>query len=262
MATGTAIAGTGLILTAHFVLIGAESVDVTLSDERTLEGQVVAIDYDTGLGLVSTQEGGLAGLSIRSVDDLDAGEEAFLVASVGEGRRVNSGFLTSLEPFEAFWEYAIDPALFLSVDSPGLGGGPLIDNRGSIIGVAVLSLAEIGRFTVAVPASHAGIMIDAIERSGVFVPPAPRAWLGITCLPLAGSVALAGVLPDSPAQRAGLRPGDVVLEVEGEEVGDRLSLYRSIWKHSAEKPLDLRIVREGKASHVSVVTSSLAAYFS
>ncbi|MFP6664098.1 MAG: S1C family serine protease [Deltaproteobacteria bacterium] len=262
MGTGTILAGSGLIVTAHYLLIGADQVELTLHDERRIQGRVVGVDFDTGLGLVAPDQGNLSGLEMRSIADVGVGEEAFLVASIGDGRRVSSGFVTALEPFDALWEFAVDPALFFSVDSPGLGGGPLVDNLGRMVGVSAFSLAEVGRFTVAIPVSHAGVMVEAIERSGIWVPPAPRAWLGITCITVGRQVMLAGILPDSPAEAAGLQPGDSLLAVDDEEVGDRHSLYRAIWRHTAESELHLRVIRDGELRAFSIRASSMGAYFS
>lgn len=262
MGTGTILAGSGLVLTAHYLLIGADRVDLTLDEGRTVEARVVGVDFDTGLGLLASEDALGPGLETRPVDDIELGEECFLVASVGDGRRSQSGFVNGLETFEAFWEYAIEPAVFFSMDSPGLGGGPLVDTDGRMIGVSALSLAEVGRFTVAVPVSHAFRMVEAVERTGAWVPPTPRAWLGITCFTLEGRVALAGVLPDSPAEQAGLHPGDTILAVGDEEVSDRLALYRAIWRHPAEQEITLRIVREGEMRAISIRPTSMRAYFS
>jgi S1-C subfamily serine protease len=262
MGTGTTLAGSGLIVTAHYLLIGADEVELTLNDESTIQGRVVGIDFDTGLGLIAPSGGRLPGLNIRPVEDVDVGEEAFLVASVGDGRRVSSGFLMAVEPFDALWEFAVEPALLFSVDSPGLGGGPLVDRLGRLIGVSAFSLAEVGCFTVAIPASHAGVMVDAIERTGAWVPPVPRAWIGVTCYTIDDHVMLAGILPDSPAERAGLQPGDTVLSIGDEKVGDRHSLYCAIWRHPADRELQIRIVRDGELRAVPIRTSSMRVYFS
>jgi S1-C subfamily serine protease len=262
MGTGTILAGSGLIVTAHYLLIGADEVELTLHDEDRVPGRVVGVDFDTGLGLVAPDGGDLAGLKVRPIEDVDVGEEAFLVASIGDGRRVSSGFVSALEPFDALWEFAIDPAVLFSVDSPGLGGGPLIDNLGRMIGVSAFSLAEVGRFTVAIPATHVGPMVNAIETTGAWVASAPRAWLGITCVTVGAQVLVAGILPGSPAEAAGLQPGDSLLAVNDEEVDDRHSLYRAIWRYPAESELHLRVVRDGESRIVPVPTSSMSAYFS
>jgi len=262
MGTGTILRGSGLVLTAHYLLIGADRVEVSLDEGRTAAARVVGVDFETGLGLLASEDALGRGLEVRPVEDVELGEECFLVASSGEGQRTQTGFVNGLEPFDAFWEFSIEPALFFSMGSPGLGGGPLVDSQGRMIGVSALSLSEVGRFTVAIPASHVLRMVECVERTGAWVPPTPRAWLGITCFTLDQRVALAGVLPDSPAEQAGLQPGDAILGIGGEEVSDRLELYRAIWRYAADQEISLRIFREGSERSLPIRTTSMSAYFS
>src|SRR5690606_13611661 len=112
------------------------------------------------------------------------GEEVFLVASVGDGRRVSSGCVSAVEPFDAFWEYALDRAITVTADAPGLPGGPLFDRFGHVAGIVALSLAEVGKFTLAIPARAARDLVAEVERTGGFAAKAPRAWIGVTCYPL------------------------------------------------------------------------------
>ena len=91
----------------------------------------------------------------------------------------------------------LEQAITVTVQNPGLGGGPLLDAHGRMIGVVALSLAEVGKFTLAVPASLAVPMLEQVDRTGRYVPPAPRAWLGITCYALRDHVVLAGIVPRS-----------------------------------------------------------------
>ena len=140
--TGTLVSPDGAILTAHYMLIGSTTVEVTLGADDVRTGDVVGIDYATGLGVVKIKEPVPGWVPLRPVEDVRVGEEAFLVASVADGRRVDAGAVTSIEVFEAFWEYFLERAITVTVQNPGLGGGPLLDAHGRMIGVVALSLAE------------------------------------------------------------------------------------------------------------------------
>lgn len=262
MGTGTVVAPSGLVLTAHYLLIGSDTVEVTLIDGGTLRGEVAGIDYESGLGVVKLKDGPAPRVAIRPIDDLRVGEEVFLVASVAEGRRVDAGVISSIDAFEAFWEYLLDRAITVTVQNPGLSGGPLLDKHGNLVGVVALSLAEVGKFTLAVPASFSAPVLAEVERSGRYAAATPRAWLGITCYTLRDHVVLAGIVPDSPGEQAGLQSGDVVLAVDGEEVHDRRALYERIWRHASGERVRLKVFRSNAMRDVDVVAGNIEQFFS
>jgi S1-C subfamily serine protease len=262
MGTGTVVSPSGLVLTAHYLLIGTDTVEVTLVDGGTLVGEVAGIDYASGLGVVKLKDGPAPRVAIRSIDEVQPGEEAFLVASVADGRRVDAGAISSIDAFEAFWEYVLDRAITVTVQNPGLGGGPLFDAHGSMVGVVALSLAEVGKFTLAVPASLSETVLDGVARQGHYSAATPRAWIGITCYTLRDHVVLAGIVPDGPGEQAGLKSGDVVLAIDGEEVHDRRALYERIWRHASGDVIRLKVFRSSTMRDVDVVAGNIEQFFS
>src|SRR5437870_1653939 len=141
MGSGTVVDPSGLILTVNYVVLGAEQVRVTLLDQRAYVAEVVRHDYASGLALVRIPEDHLTALPLRRTTDLVPGEEAFIVASVGEGgARVASGAISYIGPFDANWEYVLDQAIMTTAMNPGLGGGRLLDTQGRVVGGVTLKI--------------------------------------------------------------------------------------------------------------------------
>lgn len=261
MGAGTVLDPSGLVLTAHYLVIGAQTIEVTPPEGEPLPGKVVGIDHSTGLAAVDVGATRLPGLPVRDTTEEVVGEEAFLVATHEEGRRVSSGVITSYAPFEAFWEYMVDRALTCSAASPGLGGGPLVDAKGRMLGVVSLSLAEVGKFTLAVPACSGAAMLREIESNGSYANPSPHAWIGVTCYPVGPNVIVAAVLPDTPAESAGISSGDIVVKVGDDEVSDRRSLYGAIWKSAPGEAVSLTVRRGDELLELTIEASSIEEYF-
>jgi serine protease Do len=261
MGSGTVVDPGGLLLTANYVVLGAERVKVTLLDERAYIAEVVRHDFASGLALVRVAEQQLPALPLRRTSDLALGEEAFIVASVGEGAaRVSNGAISYLGHFDANWEYVLDRAIMTTAMNPGLGGGPLLDTRGRVLGIVSLNLSEIGRFSLAIPADY---YLDGRDTFLGGRPPAraTRAWLGIFCYAVKEHVVIAGLLPGGPGEHAGLKAGDVILAVDGQDVADRRSLYRLLWAHRSGEPVTLKIFRGREQRTVTVASGDVEEFF-
>jgi S1-C subfamily serine protease len=261
MGTGVIVGSGGAIVTAHYLLIGAESIQVTWVDGTSVAAQVAGVDYGTGLGVVAVDGVPARGLSVRPVEDVAVGEEVFVVASVGDGRRVGTGFVSSVGPFDAFWEYMIDRAILITGENPGLGGGALLDAHGQLVGIAALSLAEVGKLTFAIPASFAVPMLDGIRDHGHYAPSSQRAWLGVTCYTLRNHIVVAGLIPGGPAATAGLKAGDVVLAIDGATVAERRELFGRLWQRRSGEAITLRVFRGNRTFELEIVSGSVEAFF-
>jgi S1-C subfamily serine protease len=261
MGSGTIIDPAGLVLTVNYVVMGASEVRVTLLDEREYVAEVVKHDFGSGLGLLRIAAGDLPSLTLRRSTDLVLGDEVFLVASVGEGgARIANGAVSWLGPFDANWEYVLERAIMTTSMNPGLGGGPLLDTLGRVIGVVSLNLNEIGRFSLAIPSEY---YLDAKSeflgggRTGM----GTRAWLGVFCYAMNNHVVIAGILPGGPAERAGLKAGDVVLSVDGRDVADRATLYRHLWTRRPGEAVALTVYRGSEARQVTVDSGDAVEFF-
>jgi len=262
MGTGTIIDADGLVLTVNYVVLGAPHVRVTLLDKRAYVAEVVHHDFASGLAVVRLPDHGLPALPLRRLDGLALGEDTFIVASVGEGAgRVSNGAVSYIGPFDANWEYVLDRAVMTTAMNPGLGGGPLLDVLGQVIGVVSLNLNEIGRFSLVVPAEY---YLDASDR--FLTPGRPaggpgRAWLGIFSYAMKEHVVIAGLLPGGPGERAGLKAGDVILAVDGDEVRDRRTFYHLLWRRRPGDEVTLRVFRGRQVQTVRVASGDVEEFF-
>jgi len=261
--TGTFFDAGGLILTVNYVALGAESVEATLVTGEALDARVVAQDFASGLAVLAVdRDEPVPAVPLGSSQSAILGQEVFVIASVGgEKRRGNNGCITSLEAFDAYWEYRLDRAILTTAVNPGVGGAPLFDALGRVTGVVSLDLGQIGRFSLAVPSECFLDHREELLRYGRRVSQPSRAWVGFYCYTLKQHVVIAGVFPGAPAEAAGLQAGDVLVTVNGNNVSTRAELYTSLWRHTPGDELTFEVFREHKLMRVSVASGSIEEFF-
>lgn len=262
MGSGTLVDPSGIVLTVGYMALGAESVEVTMADGARLVGRVVAQDFHSGLAAIQIPGDGYP--IVRGCDSaaLATGQEVFVVAAVGGAqRRVNSGVISSLAPFEAFWEYRLEHAVVTTAMNPGLGGGGLFTTRGELAAVVSLDLNEIGRFTLAVPAEHWFAHRHELLAHGRRTTRPPRAWVGLYCYMVQEHLVIAGVLPGTPSERDGLRPGDVIVSVDGQPVHVRGELYSRLWAHQPGETIRFHVFRDSAVREVAVESTDAETFF-
>jgi serine protease DegS len=260
--TGTLVDPGGLVVTVNYVVLGAPSAQVTLVDGREMLGEVIAHDFASGIALLKIPAVSLPAMPLRVAPDVAAGDEVFILASVGDGgRRASSGCVTSVGPFDANWEYTLDRAIFTTAMNPGLGGGPLIDTVGRLVGVVSLNLNEIGRFSLAIPIECYRDHREELLRFGRRPSRPSRAWLGLYCYTLRHHVVVAGLLPGAPAEQAGLTQGDVILAIDDAEVASRRELYERLWAHRAGERVLLRVYRNSEVLSVAITSGDVEEFF-
>ena len=262
LGTGVLIDPGGLLLTVNYVVLGASSIEVRLQDDGPIEGRIVAQDFATGLAVIEIGAAELRALRLCASTELQVGQDIFIVAAAGENaRRVNCGVVTSIGPFDAYWEYSLDRAITTTAMNPGLGGAPLLDSRGRVAGIVSLDLNEIGRFTLAIPLDDFIASRDELLRHGRRVSRAPRAWVGLYCYTFRDHVVIAGVLPGTPADQAGLKAGDVVLTVDSQPVSGRHELYTLLWARQPGTVFEFQVFRNNTVQRLSIPSGDAEAFF-
>ena len=248
MGSGTIVDPEGYILTVNYVTLGAQSITVTLTDGEQYPGELAAQDFESGLSLVKIPARDLPFLRPAPPEELSVGQPALIIASSGEtARRVNGGYVTSFESFDGQWEYMLEKTIRLTAFNPGFGGGALTNFRGRLMGVVSLNLNEIGKFSLAIPIEYYLRHEQELKTHGRVRSRPHRPWLGFYPQPFAGHLVIAGVVPGGPAERSGLREGDIIVGVEKKDIRSRAELYREIWKKRPGEPISFRILREDES---------------
>ena len=166
--------------------------------------------------------------------------------------------LASRREFVGYWEYLLPDALFTTPPHPDFSGAALIDAEGRLVGIGSLGVADATAENVASP-GNMFVPIDALSpiladllalghRDGPSHP-----WVGVTAQEQSGRLIVRSVADDGPAQRVGVRPGDVVLAVGGAQVASLAELYRAIWSLGEPGvPVPLRVLRANRVIELSV----------
>lgn len=254
---GIIIGDDGLILTIGYLIAEASDIWLTTHDGREVPGHALAYDQVTGFGLI---------LPLGSIDapplplgdgtTLAEGDELVIIShpKLGPPQTVN---VMSLREFAGAWEYLLERAIFTMPAHPHWSGAALVDSRGELLGVGSLLVRELseGRESDAnlfVPTDLLKPILDDLRHTGRAAR-APRPWLGLYATEVRGAVVVAGITDGGPAQRADIREGDLIREVENREVSSIAQFYRSVWELGpAGTQIRLTTTRGGKPSIVRV----------
>ena len=262
MGSGTVVDPAGLILTVNYVVMGAETIQVTLGRGRALRAEIVAQDFEIGLALLRVKRQGLQAAPIADSETLTRGEPVFAIGSTGpRERRVAGGLVTHLGEFEGYWEYLLERGIVSSAANPGFGGGPLFTLSGQMMGVVSLNLNEIARCSLAIPGECYRRNQQEFMRFGRVVSRPPRAWLGVFAHVLEEGVVVAGLVPNGPGARSGIQEGDVIVSLDAQEVPTRKELYLSLWKHAPGEKMTLEVMRDNEVRRLSVTGGDRADFY-
>lgn len=231
--TGAVIDGNGLILTIGYLILEGAQIKVTDSDGRSFPAEFVAYDNVSGFGLVRAGFGFKAlPLRLGSADGPKAGDGAVVISRAGGSVALPVHVIDRRE-FAGYWEYLLDEAIFTTPPHPAFGGAALIDGFGRLVGVGSLIVGEalpgqrlVGNMFVPVSALEPifGDLLAYGRRQDT-----PRPWLGVNVREEQGRLLVERVTPRSPAESAGVRPGDQIVGVGGQRFSTLAEFYRKLW---------------------------------
>jgi S1-C subfamily serine protease len=269
----------GIILTNAHVVSGADRVTVTLKDGREFEGKVTGTDEVTDLGVVKIEPQG-ADLPIAPLGDsaqVQVGDWAIAVGNpVGLNNTVTLGIISTLERSSAQVGIPDKRIDFLQTDAainPGNSGGPLLNERGEVIGINTAIRADATGIGFAIPINKAKALKEALA-AGKRV---PHPYVGVQMVTLTPELArennqdpnsplvipeiegvlVMGVMPNTPAEKGGIRRGDVIVAVNGEKVTNAGQLQSIVEKSGIDRNLQFQIQRGDRNMQLTVRTAQL-----
>jgi serine protease DegQ len=259
---GTERLGTGVavapdrVLTAHYLVLGASRLEISGFDGLPRTVRRTLIDHETGFAVLI-----LEGPPLRPAptsEDPRPGLPVFLMSCTAEReRKGTTGHVTRIGPFEAFWEYMLDRAIITTAINPGLAGAPLFDPSGALLGLVSLGMTTVGRYSLAIPIGLYLARREVMDEGAA----ASRAWIGFYPQGFDGGVVVSGVVAKGPAEKAGLKPGDLLLSVDGESVTTLRELYRAIWKKGPGETVRLQVLRDSALRSVEVIGGDRVAFY-
>jgi S1-C subfamily serine protease len=233
--SGVVIDDEGLVLTIGYLVMEADSIIVSTGPGRRVPASLIAYDHDTGLGLIRTAiPPGVKAMPLGESAKL-AVKQPVLVVPAGGPELVLGAYVVDRRDFAGYWEYLLPGAIFTSPPHQQFGGAALIDPDGALVGIGSLIVPDALRAQSNIWPGNMFIPIDALKpilgdliANGRSSKP-PRPWLGVTTQEIEGRLLVRAVPEGSPAWKAGVRPGDLILGVKGEPAGDLAGFYRKVW---------------------------------
>ncbi len=259
LGSGVIVSGDGYILTNNHVVEAADEIEVALHDGRKLKAKVVGSDPDSDLAVVRINAGGkLPAITFATPESIRVGDVVLAIGNpFGVGQTVTSGIVSALgrshlgiNTFENFIQ--TDAAI-----NPGNSGGALVDSNGNMVGINTAIFSQSGGsmgIGFAIPISLAKSIMEQIIKSGAVT----RGWIGVEMqeitpelaesfgLPNTKGALIAGVMRGGPADRAGIRPGDILLMIAGKPVSNSQGMLELIAGLTPGSESQLKIRRDSK----------------
>jgi Do/DeqQ family serine protease len=264
LGSGVIVNASGYILTNHHVVAAADEIEVALSDGRKLLAKVVGNDPETDLAVLRVNSESLPAIVFGDSERLRIGDPVLAIGNpFGVGQTVTSGIVSALgrsglhiNTFENFIQ--TDAAI-----NPGNSGGALVDAQGNLIGINTAIYSRSGGsmgIGFAIPASTAKMVLDQIVKSGAVT----RGWIGVEVQEITPALAesfklgdtrgtlIAGVLRGGPADRAGVKPGDVLVSVNNSTVSDPQNMLNVVAALQPGSSATMKLRRQAQALELSV----------
>ena len=257
LGSGVLVSPDGYILTNEHVVDGAMDIKVALSDKREYSAKIVGTDSKTDLAVLKIDQTGLPAITMGDSSKVQVGDVVLAVGNpFGVGQTVTMGIVSAtgrgnlgIEDYEDFIQ--TDAAI-----NPGNSGGALVDAEGRLIGINTAILSRSGGnqgVGFAIPSNMARNVMDQIIHSGKV----SRAFLGVTIQPVTSDLAkifkldkaegalISEVASNSPAERAGLKSGDIVIRVDNDRVADSRGLQLAVGEMKPGRNVRLTVIRDG-----------------
>ncbi|MEX3952627.1 Do family serine endopeptidase [Paraburkholderia sp. EG287B] len=265
LGSGVIVSPDGYILTNQHVIDGADQIEIALSDGRTTNAKVIGIDPETDLAVLKINLPNLPTITLGRMDQTRVGDVVLAIGNpFGVGQTVTMGIISALgrnhlgiNTFENFIQ--TDAPI-----NPGNSGGALVDVNGNLLGINTAIYSRSGGslgIGFAIPVSTARSVLESIITSGSVT----RGWIGVEPQDVTPEIAdsfglkeksgaiVAGVLQGGPADKAGIKPGDVLTSVNGESITDTTRLLNVIAQIKPGTDAKIHLVRKNKDMDLDVL---------
>ena len=261
-------AARGHIVTNHHVIARAEEILATLKDGRQLKAELLGFDDKTDVALLRVKPDKLRALAFGDSDDLEVGDYVVAIGNpFGLGQSITAGVVSALgrsglgiEDYEDFIQ--TDASI-----NPGNSGGALIDLRGRLIGINTAIIGQSGNIGIgfAIPINMVRAVVGQIlvhgevkrGRLGVYIQDVTPDLRESLSLPSTAGALISKVEPGSPAERAGLQAGDVIVGIDGRDVRNAANLRNEIGLMRPGRRIELQVIRKGVEQRVEVELTAL-----
>lgn len=272
---GTVRSGSGividekdLVLTIGYLILEAQAAAITDANGDLVPATLVAYDQNTGFGLLrATKPLGVKPLKFGSSDTLPEGAPVIVVSRGGPAPVIPAQVVSRRE-FAGYWEYLLDNAIFTVPAHPQFGGAALINTDGRLVGVGSLIVNDAVKASVPSPGNMfvpidalKPILNDLIKHGRARGPAHP--WLGIYADENGGRLFVVRVAKGGPAEKAGIRAGDIIMGVGGHKVYGMADFLRKVWavgEAGVEVPIDVLPLSQGETQIRPVKVRSLDRY--
>ncbi len=257
---GCVISPDGLVVTVGYLVTEAERIWLVTGAGRVVDAHLVGRDHETGFALVQAlQPLDLTPLRLGRSADVRVGDR-MVVAGVGGIPNSVDARVVARQEFAGYWEYLLDEALYTAPPHPHWAGTALIGGDGGLVGLGSLYVQQVTQnrtpidVNMMIPIDLLPPIIDDLVRFGRTSRP-PRPWVGMQVTEFGENLVVVGLTEGSPAARAGIRVGDVVLGVGGHPVGSLGDLFRRMWAQGdAGVVLEFAIHRNGEERAVRIAS--------
>ncbi len=264
LGSGVIVSDDGYIITNNHVIERAEEIKVTLYDKRSFKGKVVGSDPKSDIAVIKIDAGNLPAATWADSDNLQVGEFVLAIGNpFGLNHTVTMGIISAVGRVSVG---IADYEDFIQTDAainPGNSGGPLVNIKGEIIGINTAIFSKTGGYQgigFAVPSNLARSVMEDLIKYGKKT----RGWLGVSIQSLTPELAekfgiedadgalVGDVVKGSPAEKAGIMRGDIVLEYNGKKVKSADSLRNAVAQTKAGAQVNIKILRKGKEYNIAV----------